>query len=91
MKKSKIIISVKIQNFLVSRNLANGLNSEIVGICTFFEASSIGCHKTTCDVTKVIYNMYTCDTCCMSREMMEMDGLECAKCQNPREWTQMEL
>ena len=50
----------------------------------FFEAHSIGCHKTTCDVTKVTYYMYSCDTCCMSREMMEMDGLECAKCQNPR-------
>ena len=35
----------------------------------------------TCDVTKVTYNMYSCDTCCMSREMMEMDGRDNAKCQ----------
>ena len=36
---------------IVSRNLANTSNFETVGSCTFFEASSIGCHKTTCDVT----------------------------------------
>ena len=40
--------------------------------------------KTTCSVTKVTYNMYSCDTCCMSREMMEMDGLDSAKCQKSR-------
>ena len=39
-----------------------------------FEAPSIGCRKTTCDVKKVTYNMYSCDTCYMSREMMEMDA-----------------
>ena len=50
----------------------------------FFEAPSIGCRKTTCNVTKVTYNMYSCDTCCMSREMMEMDGLDSAKCQKSR-------
>ena len=33
-------------------------------------------------MTKVIYYMYSCDTCCMSREMMEMNGRDCAKCQN---------
>ena len=33
------------------------------------------------DVTKVTYNMYSCDTCCMSREIMEMDSLDRAKCQ----------
>ena len=53
----------------------------------FFEASSIGCSKKKCDVTKVTYNMYSCDTCCMSREMMEMDCQDCAMCQNPREGT----
>ena len=37
------------------------------------------------DVTKVTYNIYSCDTCCMSREMMEMDGRESVMCQNPRE------
>ena len=34
-----------------------------------------------CDVKKVTYNMYSCDTCCMSREIMEMDSLDRAKCQ----------
>ena len=48
----------------------------------FFEASSIGCRKTTFDVTKFTYNMYSCYTSCMSREMMETDGRDSAKCQN---------
>ena len=34
-----------------------------------------------CDVTKVTYNMYTCYTCCISREMIEMDGRDRAMCQ----------
>ena len=59
-------------------------NSETVGICTFFEASSIGCRKTKCDVTKVTYNTYSCDTCCMSREIMEMDGRDSAKCRKSK-------
>ena len=50
----------------------------------FFEAPGIGCRKTICDVTKVTYNMYSYDICCMSREMMEMDDLDCAKCQKSR-------
>ena len=50
----------------------------------FFEAPGIGCRKTICDVTKVTYNMYSCDICCMIREMMEMDGLDSAKCQKSR-------
>ena len=33
-------------------------------------------------MTKVTYYMYSCDTCCKIREMMEMDGLDSAKCQN---------
>ena len=33
-------------------------------------------------MTKVTYYMYSCDTCCMSREMMEMNDRNCAKCQN---------
>ena len=33
-------------------------------------------------MTKVTYYMNSCDTCCMNREGMEMDGLDCAKCQN---------
>ena len=48
----------------------------------FFEASSFGCRKTTCDVIKVTYNMYSCYTSCMSREMMETDSRDGAKCQN---------
>ena len=31
----------------------------------------------TCDVTKVNYNMYSCYLCCMSREIMELDGQGC--------------
>ena len=50
----------------------------------FFEASSIGCPKTTYDVTKVTYNMYLCYTSCMSRVMIEMDGLDSAKCRKSR-------
>ena len=50
----------------------------------FFEASSIGCRKTKCEVTKVTYNMYTCYTYCMGREMMEMDGRGSAKCQKSK-------
>ena len=65
---------------IVSRNLATTSNYETTGICMFFETPSIGCRKTTFDVTKVTYNMYSCDTCCMSREMMKMDGLDRAKC-----------
>ena len=50
----------------------------------FFETSSIECRKTNCDVTKVTYNMYSCYTCCMSREMMEMDGRGNVKCQKSK-------
>ena len=37
-------------------------------------------------MTKVTYYMYSCDTCCKIREMMEMDGLDSAKCQKFRKW-----
>ena len=50
----------------------------------FFEAPSIECRKTTCNVTKVTYNMYSCDTSCMSREMVEMDGRNSAKCKKSK-------
>ena len=50
----------------------------------FFEAPSIGCRKTTCDVKKVTYNMYSCDTCCMSREMIETNDRDSAKCQKSK-------
>ena len=35
-------------------------------------------------MTKVIYYMYSYDTCCMSRKMMEMDGSDSVKCQKLR-------
>ena len=75
-KNGKIVISVKTQNFSISRMTKRvsplesspeiyltrriSSNSETIGICTFFEASSIECRKTTCDVKKVTYNMYSC-------------------------------
>ena len=43
-------------------------------------------------MTKVTYYMYSCDTCCKIREMMEMDGLDCVKCnKNLEEGTLWEL
>ena len=33
---------------------------------------------------KVTCYMYSCNTCCKSREMMEMDGLDSARCQKSR-------
>ena len=33
---------------------------------------------------KVTYNMYTCYTCCMSREMMEIEGRDSAKCRKSK-------
>ena len=50
----------------------------------FFETSSFGCQKMTYDVQKVKYNMYSCDIGFMSREMMEMDGRDSAKCQKSK-------
>ena len=79
---------------IVSRNLATTLNFVEFRDSrnfTLFEALSIGCRKTTCDVTKVTYYMYSCDICCMSRERMEIDGLDSAKCQKSRKMTQVEL
>ena len=38
----------------------------------------------TCDVKKVTYNMYSCDTGFMSREMMKMDGRDSVKCQKSK-------
>ena len=35
-------------------------------------------------MTKVTHYMYSCDTCCMSRELMKMDRLDSAKCQKSR-------
>ena len=86
-KNGKIVISVKIQNFSRSRMMKRILplkssrqillprrilsNSETVEICMFFEALSIGYRKTTCDLKKVTYYMYSCNTCGMSRERMK--------------------
>ena len=38
-------------------------------------------------MTKVTYYMYSCDTCCMSREIMEMDDLDSASVKNLEEGT----
>ena len=35
-------------------------------------------------MTNVTYYMYSCDTCCKIRAMIEMDGLDSAKCQKSR-------
>ena len=48
------------------------------------EASRFECRKTTCDVKKVTYNMYSGDLYFMSREMMEIDGRGSAKCQKAK-------
>ena len=72
---------------IVSRNLAttsNFVEFRDSRNFTFFKALSNECRKTTCDVKKVTYNMYSCDTCCKIREMMEMDGLDSAKCQKSK-------
>ena len=71
---------------IVSRNLASTSNFETVGVGTFFEASSNGCRKTKYDVTKVTYNMYSCYTWCMGREMMEIDGRDSAKYRKSKAW-----
>ena len=42
------------------------------------------CWKTIGVVTKVTYNMYTCYTCCMGIEMMEMNGRDSAKCRKSK-------
>ena len=42
-------------------------------------------------MTKVTYYMYSCDTCYKIREMMEMDGLDSAKCQKSRRRDMMRL
>ena len=33
---------------------------------------------------KVTYNMYTSYTCCMNKEMIEMDGWDSAKCRKSK-------
>ena len=38
------------------------------------------------DVTKVTYNMYSCDTCCMSREMMKWTAEVLPNVENPKLW-----
>ena len=40
---------------------------------------------------KVIYYMYSCDTCYKIREMMKMDGLDCAKYQKSRRMDMMRI
>ena len=50
----------------------------------FFETSSFGCHKTIFDVTKIAYKMYSCVISGMSREIIDMDYRDSAKCQNSK-------
>ena len=38
-------------------------------------------------MTKVTYYMYSCDACCMTREMMGMNDLDSVKCQKSRKRT----
>ena len=50
----------------------------------FFEALGIECRKTTCDVTKVTYYMYSYDTCYMSRERRKWMAEIVQSVKNPR-------
>ena len=40
-------------------------------------------------MTKVTYCMYPCDTCHMIREVMKMNGRDCAMCQKSRKREKM--
>ena len=42
-------------------------------------------------MTKVTYYMYSCNICCMSREVMEIDGLDSAKCQKSKRRDMMRI
>ena len=72
---------------IVLRNLANTSNfvefRDSLNL-RVFQGIEIGCRKMTCYVTKVTYNMYSCDTCYKIREMMEMDGRDSAKCRKSK-------
>ena len=54
----------------------------------FYEASRFGCRKTIFGATKVTYNTYSCAVSGMSREMMKMDGRDCAEC---KKWGKKDL
>ena len=41
-----------------------------------FAAPGVGCRMTACDVTRVTYYIYPCDTCCMISERIEINGLD---------------
>ena len=58
------------------------MNSDIVRIYTFFEASRFGCRKTNFNATKVAYNKYSCAISGMSREIMKMKGRDSTECKN---------
>ena len=67
----------------MSRNLvstSNFVEFRDSRIYTLFEASHFGCRKTIFDVTKVIYNTYSCAISGMSREMMKINDRDNAKC-----------
>ena len=58
------------------------MNSETVGVDTFFEASRFGCRKTIFDATKIVYNKYSCAISGMSKEMMKIDSRDSIENQN---------
>ena len=57
------------------------LNSEIVRVDTFYEASHFGCPKLIFDAMKVTYNTYSRAVSGVSREMLKMDGRDSAEYQ----------
>ena len=79
---------------IVSRNLAsmsNFVEFRDRRSLHVFEASRFGCRKTIFDVTKITYNMYSCAISGMSREMMEMDDQDSAKCQKSKLGDMMDI
>ena len=68
------------REILLARKIS--LNSETVGIYTFFKASRFGCRKSIFDATKVTYNKYSYSISDMSREMIKMNCRDSAECQN---------
>ena len=68
------------RKILLARKIS--LNSETVGVDTFFKALHFGCSKYIFDATKVTYNTYSRAVNDVSREMMKMDDRDSAECQN---------
>ena len=82
---------------IVSRNLpttSNFVEFRDSRNFMFFEAPSIGCRKTglrdmLCEKSHLLHD--SCDTCYKIREMMKMDGLDCAKYQKSRRMDMMRI